>query len=71
MNLLDAVVILILLVGDVSAADIERVIIIGMSIDILSNTIKTNPPKNEERQVHPIGGNHPLFLLLQIIAIRY
>jgi hypothetical protein len=71
MNLLVAVVIVIVLVGEVSAAEVERLITIGITIDIVSNTIKSNPPRNEERQAHPLGDDRTLFLLLQIIGIRY
>jgi hypothetical protein len=71
MNLLDSVVVVIVLVGDVLAAEVERLITIGITIDIVSNTIKTNPPRNVERQVHPLGDDRTPFLLLQIIGIQY
>jgi hypothetical protein len=58
-------------VDDISAIDLVRVTASGMAIDIRNNTTKPNPPKNKERQLQFVGGNHPLFLFLQMIAILY
>jgi hypothetical protein len=51
--------------------DVKRVTVSGMTIDIVSNSTKANPPKNEQRQQHLVGDAHASFLLLQMIIILY
>jgi hypothetical protein len=68
MNLLDPVVVL---VDDISAADLVRLTVSGMAIDIRNNTAKPSPPKNKERELQFIDDDHAPFLLLEMIAILY
>ncbi len=68
MNLLDPVVVL---VDDISAADLVRTTASGMAIDIRNNTAKPSPPKNKQRQLQFIGDNHAPSLLLEMSAILY
>ena len=69
-NLLDGVVTGVELIDDNLVAKVERVTISGMTIDIVSNITKINPPRNEQKQVQFIGDDDTAFLLLQTITIR-
>jgi hypothetical protein len=68
MNLLDPVVVL---VDDISAADLVRMTASGMAIDRRNNTAKPRPAKNKERQLQFIGDNDAPSLLLQMIDTLY
>jgi len=68
MNLLVPVV---ALVSVVLVTDVKRVTVSGMTIDIISNTTKANPPKNKRRQLHLFADDHASFPLLQMIIMLY
>ena len=67
MNLLVTVIVL---VDDISAEEVERVIANGIATDRASNTIKARPPTNEERQRQLMGNSHAsASRLLKMISI--
>jgi hypothetical protein len=68
MNLL---VLVVVLVNDIVVTGLKRVTVSVMAIDIVSNTTKANPPKNEERPLHIVGDAPAPLLLLQMIIILY
>jgi hypothetical protein len=68
MNLRDPVVIL---VDDISPADLVRMTANGMAIDRRDNNAKHKPAQHKERPLQPIIGKHAPPLLLQMIAILY
>ncbi len=68
MNLLDPIVVL---VDDISAADLVRTTISGMAIDRRYNIAKPSPAQNNVRQLQFIGDNRAPALLLQMSAILY
>jgi hypothetical protein len=68
MNLPDPVVVL---VDDISAADLERMTVSGMTVDRRHNTAKQRPAQHKERQLQGIDDKHAPRLLLQMIAILY
>lgn len=70
-NLLVTVVTVVLLVDEVSVAEVERVIANGMATDTMSKTTKADPPKTEEIQREFIVDDDALFLLLERIVIVY
>jgi hypothetical protein len=51
----------VVLVDDISVTEVERVIISGMTTDIVSKVTKVSPTRNEQQQV---GLNDASFLFL-------